>query len=209
MTEAVVLALAFSWVKGYRISEIAKLFKHWSMYPIILTCVIHIYFIISMIEENYWFLEYAKYIKILSLLLYFILILKYNLIDISVFKRINTRNNTHLQIWLTSPVVIGGLCTIIGSKLNQVAMFYNGNKMPIFVSNSWSTGYIKPNVFEKLLRYGDFHVFGSSNTKFIPLTDIFDMGYMVLSIGDVFVRLFVFLIIYYSIKAINNKDNSV
>ena len=41
------------------------------------------------------------------------------------------------------------------------------------------------------------------------LTDIFDVGYSVLSIGDIFIRVFVFIIIYNTVKHLNvtNEKN--
>jgi len=203
MIETVIFAFAFGWFKGYK-WLILNLFKHWSIYPIILTCFFEIYLVYLIIQGDYWLLEYSKYIEITSLLFYFSLIWRYNLMDISIFRRINIENK--LLVWLTSPVTMGGLFILIGSKLNHLAMSYNGNKMPVFVSNSWTTGYIKPNMFVELSKYGDNHIFGNQYTRLIPLTNIWDVGFMSFSIGDLIIRIFVVLILYYSIKiSINNK----
>ena len=84
MTEAVVVSLVFAWLfKGYKWSQIFKMLKHWSFYPIILTCILQIYIFILMTQGNYWFMEYAKYIKIVSISFYFCLVWKYKLFDIS------------------------------------------------------------------------------------------------------------------------------
>jgi len=198
MTGAVVFAFVFAWFKGYK-WKVLNMFKHWSVYPIILTCFLHIYFVYLVIHNEYWFLEYANYIKIASLLLYFILILKYKLLDISIFRSISLKKDSQIFIWLTSPVTIGGVCVIVGSILNHIVMFYNGNRMPVFISNSFSTGYAKQDIFIKALKYGDFHILGNEFTKLIPLCDTWDFGYGVMSIGDILIRLFVVLIIYYSI----------
>jgi len=160
-----------------------------------------------MFKGEYWFLEYAKYIKLTSLLFYFILIIRYNLLDVSVSKY-NLKKNNKILVWFTSPVVVGAICTAVGSKLNQIAVFYNNNKMPVFISNSWATGYAKADMFSRSLKYGDYHIMGNMYTRLIPLTDIFDAGYMSFSIGDVLVRSFAFLIIYYSIKASNRISAS-
>ena len=110
MTETVIATFLFAWLfKGYKWFEIFKLFKHWSIYPIVLTCFAHIYFVYSIIHNQYWFLEYAHYIKIASFLFYFILIWKYKLLDISIFKGVNIEKNKPLLVWVTSPVVIGAL----------------------------------------------------------------------------------------------------
>jgi len=205
MTEAVVIAMIVAFFKGCKWKAF-DLFKHWSIYPIVFTCLLHIYFVYLMIQGEYWFMEYAGYIKTSSLLFYFILIWKYKLIDISIFKSINLKSkNSKIWVWLTSPVVIGGLCTVIGSMLNQIAMFYNNNKMPVFVSNSWSSGYVKANMFEETVKYGDFHIMGDMYTKLIPICDTWDVGYMVFSPGDLLIRMFVFFTVYYSIKQLNKE----
>lgn len=203
MTETVLFSLIFIWIKGYKWRDIFKLFKHWSVYPIVLTCCLHIYLIYLVIHNEYWFLEYSKHIKITSFLFYFILIWKYKLIDTSIFKKIN-EGETKLLIWLTSPMTIGSLFILIGTILNKTAMYFNGNKMPVFISNSWATGYAKNDIFIKALKYGDFHIIGNEFTKVIPLCDTWDFGWCSMSIGDMIVRTFVVLIIYYSVKACNN-----
>jgi len=205
MTEAVVIAMIAAFFKG-RKWKVFDLFKHWSIYPIIFTCLLHIYFVYLMIQGEYWFMEYAGYIKTSSLLFYFILIWKYKLIDISIFKSINLKKgkNRQVLVWLTSPVVIGGLCIVIGSILNKIAMFYNDNKMPVFVSNSWATGYVKADMFIKTVNYGDFHIMGDMHTKLIPICDTWDVGYMVFSPGDILIRMFVFFTVYYSVKQLSS-----
>jgi len=197
MIETVIFTLVFGWHKGYK-WEVFNLFKHWSIYPIVFTCFFEIYFIYLIIQGDYRVLEYSRYIKIASLLSYLSLVWKYSLMDVSIFEKINSENK--ILVIFTSPVAIGGLFILIGSKLNQIAMFYNGNKMPVFVSNSWATGYIKPNTFVELLKYGDNHVFGDQYTRLIPLTNIWDVGFMSFSLGDLIIRIFVVLILYYSIK---------
>jgi len=207
MIETVFLAFAFSWfislVKGIEWNGF-KIFKHWSIYPIVLTCFLHIYTVYLMFHAEYWFLEYSKPIKTISLLLYFLLILKYNLLYISVFKKFNY-SNTRILKWLTSPVIVGALFLIIGSELNKIVMFYNNQKMPVFISNSWSTGYAKVDMFEKASNFKDFHTIGTQFSNMIFLSDTWDLGYCSMSIGDIMVRIFAFIIIYYSIEQINKS----
>jgi len=202
MTETVIITLLFIWIiKGYKLSDILKLFKHWTMYPVILTCLAHMYFIYLIICGQYWFLEYATYIKTISLLFYIILIFKYKLIDISIFKNINLKKNGQLTTSLTSPVVLGGLCTIIGSQLNKMAMFYNNGKMPVFPTSSLSIGYSKIDMFEKTFLFNDFHILGNYiTTKLIFLCDTWDIFIAILSPGDIFIRFYVSVVLYYSIK---------
>ena len=208
MTETVIATFLFAWLfKGYKWSEIFKLFKHWSIYPIVLTCLLHIYCVFLMIQGEYWFLEYAKEIKTISLLFYIILIYKYKLMDISIFNKINMVKNNKLLVWATSPFPIGALCAFIGSKLNQIAMFYNDGKMPVFPNVSIGTKYIKIDMFEKASVFKDFHSLGNYTTNLIFLTDIFDFFYVIMSVGDLLLRIFVVLVLYYSIKQCNSINN--
>jgi hypothetical protein len=161
-----------------------------------------------MIQGQYWFLQYSNYIKDITFLFYILLIIRYKLINISIYKNISIENNGQLFTSLTSPVIIGMLCTIIGSKLNQIAMFYNNGKMPVFPSNSLSTGYSKIDMFEKTSVFNDFHIWGDYTTKLIFLTDTWDIFYVIMSPGDILIKMFVGIIIYYSIKQCNKDKNN-
>ena len=92
----------------------------------------------------------------------------------------------------------------IGSILNGIAVRANSGEMPVFISNSWSTGYAKPDMFTSALSHGDFHIMGSMYSKMIPLTDIFDIGSKIISVGDIFGMALIFLVIYHSIQKSNN-----
>jgi len=203
MIEVVVFTFVFAWFKGYR-WKVLNLFKNWSIYPIAFTCLLHIYIIYLMMHGEYWFMEYAKYIKIVSILFYLGLICKYKLFDISIFKKINIKENPILTPF-TSPVSLGVLCMGIGSVLNVIAMKFNDSKMPVFASVSFGTGYSKIDMFDKMLQYKDFHIFGSHNTNLIFLTDYIDVFISIMSIGDLLNRVFVVLVIYYSIKVCYHK----
>ena len=93
--------------------------------------------------------------------------------------------------------MIGAACVFGGGILNDLAIKANGGFMPVFPSISYITGYVKPESFNVVK---DIHVLGSSASKFKILTDYIDLGYSILSVGDVFIRVFVFLVIFYSIK---------
>lgn len=204
MIEAVVFAFAFAaWYKGYK-WKVFNLFKHWSIYPIVLTCLFNIYIIYLMRHGQYWFIEYAKYIKIVSIFFYYGLIMKYKLYDVSIFKNIKLKTKPMLTL-LTSPVSLGVLSMGIGSTLNTIAVKFNDSKMPVFADVSFGTGYSKIDMFDKMAYYSDYHVFGSHLSNMIFLTDFIDIFYSIISIGDLFIRAFVVLVIYYSIKINESK----
>lgn len=96
--------------------------------------------------------------------------------------------------------IIGSIFVVIGGLLNDIAIYANNGYMPVFPSLSYLTGYAKLDAFSKV---NDIHILGDSSTKLKFLTDIFDIGYSVLSLGDIFIRGFVFIIIYNTVKYIN------
>jgi hypothetical protein len=51
----------------------------------------------------------------------------------------------------------------------------------------------------------NIHILGGQTTKLKLLTDIFDVGYSIMSIGDIMIHLFTFVIIYNAVKRINNE----
>ena len=73
--------------------------------------------------------------------------------------------------------------------------------MPVFPSNSLITGYVLDQPFPAI---DTLHIWGGPTTHLPFLTDIFDIGYAVLSIGDIFIRVFVFLIVYHTVKYLNH-----
>ncbi|GAA0084353.1 hypothetical protein UT300007_07920 [Clostridium sp. CTA-7] len=98
--------------------------------------------------------------------------------------------------------IIGSVFVIIGGILNDIAIWANNGYMPVFPTISYFTGYAKPDAFNKV---NDIHILGDSTTKLKPLTDIFDIGYSVLSVGDIFIRLYIFIIIYNVVKLLNKS----
>ena len=176
MIEPILLALFFAKIKGYKIRP---LFKTWAIYPVLAFAIMYVILEIMLFQGNYTFIKYASIFHYLYLLTFFILIIKYKL-NISA--------------------IIGSIFIFIGSALNNIAIAANNGKMPVFPTLSYLTGYAKPDVFMKV---NDIHILGSEVTKLKFLTDIIDVGYSVMSIGDVCIRVFAFIIIFNTIKAIN------
>ncbi|WP_415337470.1 DUF5317 family protein, partial [Clostridium perfringens] len=98
---------------------------------------------------------------------------------------------------------IGSLFILAGTFLNHIVMAANGGEMPVFPSLSYLTGYLKPNTISKV---NDIHMIGTSTVKYKYLSDIIDIGYSVLSIGDILIRVFVVIIIYVTVKKTNEKN---
>ncbi|MCF0148171.1 MAG: DUF5317 family protein [Clostridium sp.] len=182
MLETIIISLIFCKIKKLRIKA---LFEHWSIYPVI---VIELFYLIvqaNIFSENYDLIKFAGFFKTVYLCSYIPLIFTY-------------------RQYVSA--IIGSIFVVVGGLLNDIAISANNGYMPVFPSLSYLTGYIKTDSFSKI---EDIHILGDSSTKLKFLTDIFDIGYSVLSLGDIFIRGFVFIIIYNTVKEINltNKND--
>jgi len=95
-------------------------------------------------------------------------------------------------------------CSLLGGfTLNKIVMSFNNNLMPIFPSVSYSTGYTQYDMIMNTSKFSDFHVLGDHTTNLIFLSDIFDMGGSIWSVGDILVRVFAFIIVYFCVKEVS------
>jgi hypothetical protein len=106
---------------------------------------------------------------------------------------------------LYRPALIGSGSVVIGTLLNDFVIAQNNRRMPDFPSFSYIIGYVKPSTFTVV---HDIHVLGNAATHWKLLTDYIDLGYCILSPGDLFIHFSVFLMLYYTIKAVNLRYNS-
>ncbi len=181
MPEAIVLALIIAKLKRYRIKEI---FTIWQFYIILGFEIIYLVFQINFFMHDYSLLKYVHILKALYLSSYLLLIIKCKLYKCSLY---------------------AVACIVVGSICNQIAIWANGGKMPVFPSNTIMTGYVLNQPFPA---NDTIHIWGSPLTHLPFLTDIFDIGYSVLSIGDILIRLFVFIIIYNTVKYLNQGQKT-
>jgi hypothetical protein len=185
MIETIFLALLVAKIRKYKLTP---LFKNWTIYLVLLFAVTYIYLDNSIFHGNYSLVKYSSvfkvsYICMLSLLVFI-----------------------HRQY---KAGFIGAACVALGGVLNAIVMNANGGKMPVFPTLSYRTGYLSPDTFLKIAQYEKVHVLGSSATKLSFLADRIDLGYGILSIGDVFTRLMAFVIIFSVIKHLNRRDSAV
>ncbi|GAA0069658.1 DUF5317 family protein [Clostridium sardiniense] len=178
MLETILVALIVCKLKGYKIKP---LFKSWTVYPVIFIEIITIIMQVNLFMGNYTFIKYGEILKILYICSYLPMVFKYS---------------QYIS------AIIGSVSVMIGGLLNDIAIKTNGGMMPVFPNLSYITGYVKPDSFD---RVNDIHVLGNADTNFKFLTDIFDLGYSILSIGDIFIRFYVFIIIFNVIKNINKS----
>jgi hypothetical protein len=179
MIETIILSIIFAKIKRYKLKP---LFKSWTIYPILAFALIYIILEIMIFIGNYDLVKYTNIFKITYLCTFLILIIKYKLYP---------------------SAIIGSIFVLIGGVLNNIAIAANNGKMPVFPALSYLTGYVKQASFTNA---ADIHILGNSSVKLKYLTDIIDVGYSILSIGDVFIRLFAFIIIYSAIKNSNLLD---
>ena len=181
MIETILLAMLISKIKGYKLKP---MFKSWVFYPMITFTLFYVFIQITIFLGYYGMVKYSGILEKAYLLTFLFIIFKYE---------------------LYGSAIIGSVAIFIGTTMNKIAMSANGGKMPVFPSLSYITGYTKPEAFQIV---NDIHILGSNTTKFKILTDYIDLGYSVLSIGDVFIRFFTFIIIYNAIRVFNKeKDN--
>lgn len=176
MPETILLSLLYAKMKKYHIKP---LFKTWAIYPVIAFEIITVIGQINSYYGNYKIIEMFGSATTIYLLLYWGLIFRYKL---------------YVQ------AIIGSAFMVLGGILNDIAIKANGGFMPVFQSLSYHIGRV---TLENYHRVNDIHILGSMNSNVKFLTDYIDFGYTILSVGDIFIRVFVFLIIYYSIKKIN------
>lgn len=176
MIETILISFIICKIKGYKIK---LLFKNWTIYPIFFMELIYLVVQINIFMENYSVINYVSVLKTFYLCSYIPLIFKY-------------------RQYVSA--IIGSVFVMVGGKLNDIAIAANNGYMPVFPSLSYLTGYAKNDAFSKV---NDIHILGDANTKLKFLTDIFDIGYSVLSIGDIFIRFFIVIIIFNSVKQLN------
>lgn len=185
---------AFLYAKLKKKYKIIKILNHWTSWLPLAFVLFYVILEIMIFNENYFFLTYSYWFKIATLMSYIPLCIYYKLYESDNPKY----QYNELMKMMTSPMIIATLFLTLGSTFNRIAMYFNGGYMMTYPSNSYWTGYIKPQFI------GDgLHMIGSPYSAIIPFCNQFDLGYTVLSIGDILIRLFVFIIIYKSIKYSN------
>lgn len=176
MIETIILALIVSKIKGYNIKP---LFKSWTFYPVIIMELLYWIGQVLIWNGHYKVVSILAFFKTAYLCSYLFLILKYE---------------------VYSSAIIGSIFILIGGMFNDIAIKANGGFMPVFPTISTLIGLFSPG---EINISNDIHILGNYDTQLKILTDFIDLGYSVLSIGDVFIRVFVFLVVYNSIKKVN------
>ena len=192
LVETWIIVFLYSLKKKYNIKLI---FKEWLFYPPLIMLGVYLIAEVMIFNDNYWITQYGTLIKQVTLFSYCGLVYKHQLyfsMDI---------NKSELIRFITSPFIIAIGCLLIGYYCNFVAISSNFGHMPVFPSNTYFTGYTDVNTFTD----SSFYVLGDHTSKAIPLCDIYDIYYSNLSLGDLFVRCYVFILLLNAIKRIKIK----
>lgn len=155
------------------------LFATWTFYPILAMQVIAVVFQASIFFRDYQFVPLIPYLEPAIMVSF--------LFAVVLFQ-------------LYRPAMVGSALVVAGTLLNRLVMAQNGGHMPVFPTLSYWTGYVTPAMFTTVQ---SVHVLGDANTKLMFLADVVDYGYSILSVGDVFIHLYVCVLLYALIKAVN------
>lgn len=176
------LALLAAKLRHYRPG---LLFRSWTIYPLLATECVYLLFQVFTLQGDYRFVPYASLLKTAYMLLFLIPMLVYRL------------------YWQG---LAGSGLIVAGTVLNRIAIHANGGKMPVFPTLSYWTGYARPEAFEGV---SALHVLGTSASKCKFLCDFIDVGYCILSIGDLLIRGSAFLILFYTIRELDRRHPKV
>lgn len=178
----ILLAALLAKIKGYKLKPMIKAY---SLYPHIVAEIVYIILQVGVFAGDYSYIQYAAILKTIYLYTLIIPILVYGLYKQGIY---------------------GSVLITVGSMLNKFVMNQNGGKMPVFASLSKITGYFNE---AQVLNIDNIHIVGNEATKYKFLTDFIDIGYSILSIGDILIHTFVLIIIYSVIKEVNKNTESI
>lgn len=178
MTIYILLAILYAKLKGYRIKP---MIRDYSLYPLFIAEMIYMFLQISVFTGNHSYIQYAGVFKTLYLYTLVVPIVVHKLYKTGIY---------------------GSIILTIGSLMNKFVMSQNGGKMPVYATLSKLTGYFD----ESAIGTADqVHIIGNEATKYKILTDYIDVGYSILSIGDVLIHAFIFMVVYNVIKENSNR----
>ncbi|WP_313119299.1 DUF5317 family protein [Proteiniclasticum ruminis] len=177
----ILLAFLIARMKGYSIKPILR---DRSLYPLFVAEILYLMLQTSVFLGYYRFIPYAGTFKTLYLYTLIVPILVHRLYKAGF---------------------LGSIMLTVGSFLNRFVMSQNGGKMPVYATLSKYTGYFD----EKVLGTIDqVHILGTEQTKYKILTDFIDVGYSVLSIGDILIHAFIFIVVYDTIKSYHSSKTN-
>lgn len=174
-------AMVYAKIRGYKIKPV---FKDYSLYPLAVAEIIYIFLQINVFLGNYDYIKFASIFKTLYLYTLIVPIVVHKLYKVGFY---------------------GSILVTIGSMLNRFVMSQNGGKMPVYPTLSKYTGYFSE---APIGTVDQIHVLGNEATRYKILTDYIDVGYSILSIGDIMIHAFSFFVVYNVIKVHSNEKHT-
>ncbi|NLU25486.1 MAG: DUF5317 domain-containing protein [Clostridiales bacterium] len=159
------------------------LLKAWDLLPLLAIELIHVFFQISCFAGNTRWIGLGRYLQWALLLSLLVPILRRR---------------------LYKPALWGAGCTIVGSLLNRVVMAANGGQMPVWPTLSQWTGYCTRETLS--LGLDKVHILMTEGARLTFLGDYIDLGWCILSPGDVLNHLFVSIIVYYTVLSFERTE---
>lgn len=175
----ILIAFFIAKIKKYSLSCV---FRTFSLYPLFALELLYWFFQINTFLGNYDYVKYAVLLRQSYMLVLLVPVLLYRLF---------------------TPALVSSGVVLLGTALNRIAMNANDGRMPVFPTLSRLTGYYQEGSLQ--ISGDSLHVLGDAQTKLKILTDYIDVGWSVLSIGDLLNHSFVAIIVFYTIKAMNDK----
>jgi hypothetical protein len=168
---------------SYKEYSIKPLFKDWSVYPVMALLIVYIILEIDIFTGNYRVANLRGMMKFAYIATVGIMVYRHK-----IYK----------------PGFVGSICVLVGGLLNIVVERANGGKMPVYATFTLVTGYIR-----SLNDINDgIHVIGTASTHLKFLADWMDDGLNVMSVGDILFRMFAIIVLYYSVKSLNESKAS-
>ncbi len=175
-----IVPIIIAMIKRYKPSSI---WKAWFIYPLFFVELVHLTFQISVMFGYFGFVRFSTAIQYA-----FNLSLLFPIIAYKLYR----------------PALIGASGVVAGSMLNRIVIQANGGKMPVFPTLSRLTGFYEDGLLERGI--DNLHVLMTGDTKLNFLGDYFDLGFSIMSIGDLLIHAFISIIIFYTIKQCFLKD---
>lgn len=172
----IICVLIAVFIKKYSLKYIMK---YWGTYLFLCIQIFCIYLRSAVLKGNYELLRYEQYINPLFILILFVFVFKYKI---------------YIQTVIASAIMA------FGHVLNKIVMNANNGYMPVFPTISRYTRFFKGDMFRMAQQYNTHRILGNADTKLKILSDIWDTGFSVMSLGDILIGIGAAIILFYAIK---------
>ena len=102
--------------------------------------------------------------------------------------------------------ILGSALVLTGTLLNKTAMWANNGKMPVHFTLSKLTGFANESMFDAP---GSIHILMDQSTKLNILGDFIDLGYCVMSIGDIIMKAYFVIVFYQMIRIMEQRRKKI